>query len=274
MTEITEVSDMNVLVGSMGAAGKRLSEIDACEGGAGNLSLFVRKAAPLPDRFPLVETIVLPEAAPELAGGMFLVSGSGCRLRDIAEDAEANLACIVVDAGGTTARCCSSPRRRFKRPTSEFNSHLAVHRDVVVRTGAAFHALVHAQPRRITFLSHHPKYATEAMLVKHLYRWQPETILSLPDGMGVLPFAVPGSRALMEGTLCAMRSHRVVIWQKHGLMARSEQSMMHAVDLVEYTETAANYEYMDLSTGERCSGLSHGDLRAICDAWHAESTLV
>jgi rhamnulose-1-phosphate aldolase len=274
MTHDGELPGLESLILAMGAAGRRLSQIDACEGGAGNLSVFVREARPLSDRFSRVDSMLMPEPAPELAHGTFLVTGSGCRLRDIADDPEGNLACVVVDEGGKTAKCYSSPRRQFQRPTSEFNSHIAVHRDVVARTKTGFHALVHAQPRRVTFLSHHPKYDSEARFMERLYRWQPETIVNLPEGIGFLGFEVPGSRALMEATLASLRLHRVAVWQKHGLMARSEHSMMHAVDLVEYVETAASYEYMDLCTGERCPGLSADQLRAICQLWNVEQKVL
>ena len=52
--------------------------------------------------FPTVETIELPDALPELAGGAFLVSGSGRRLREIIHDPAANLGFVRVDAGGQT----------------------------------------------------------------------------------------------------------------------------------------------------------------------------
>jgi len=267
MTSSIELPSLDSLITSVGAAGRRLSELDACEGGAGNLSLFVAAFSGSAEQFCVEEPMLLPLAVPELSDGAFLVTGSGCRLRDVAVDPEANLALLRVEPGGTKARVFSSPRRRFTRPTSEFNSHLGVHRDAVVAGGARLHAVVHAQPRRITFLSHHPKYATEAVLIRQLFRWQPETIVCLPEGIGLVPFAVPGSAELMNMTLESLRHHRLVIWQKHGLMARSEQSMMHAVDLIEYIETAATYEFMDLQTGGQVPGLSREQLREICEAW-------
>ena len=41
-----------------------------------------------------------------------------------------------------------------------------------------------------------------------------------------------------------VRSHRVVVWAKHGVMARSDMSVKNAADRVEYAETAAKYEYL------------------------------
>ena len=140
--------------------------------------------------------------------------------------------------------------------TSEFNSHVAVHYDQMTATGTNFHAVIHAQPMHLTYLSHVPRYQDERYLNTHLLRWQPETIVNLPEGIGFLPFAVPGSAELMAGNVAALRRHRIVIWAKHGVMARSDVSVKRAADRVEYAETAAKYEYLNLAVGEAGEGLS------------------
>jgi rhamnulose-1-phosphate aldolase len=251
---------------AIGEAGWRLSEIEASEGAAGNISVFIGWALDPRRRFPVEEVIDLPQAVPELAGGIFLVSGSGRRLREIKADPAANLGCVVVDQGGRTARLFTSPRKLFARLTSEFNSHLAVHHDQVVRTRTNFHAVVHAQPLHLTYLSHLPAYRDETYLNRHLLRWQPEAIVNLPEGLGVVPFRVPGSRELMDGTVESLRSHRVVVWAKHGMMARSDQSVKRATDRIEYAETAAHYEYLNLVNREQAEGLAAEEVKAICVA--------
>ena len=44
----------------------------------------------------------------------------------------------------------------------------------------------------------------------------------------------------MTGNVECLRTHRIVIWAKHGVMARSDISVKRAADLVEYAETAAS----------------------------------
>ena len=58
--------ELDELIFQMGSAGKRLSEIDACEGAAGNISLCIRGPVDPSDRFPLVDEIKLPQPVPEL----------------------------------------------------------------------------------------------------------------------------------------------------------------------------------------------------------------
>ncbi len=265
--------ELDELLTTIGEAGRHLSEIEASEGAAGNISVFIGWPIDVRRRFPNVETLDLPQAVPELAGKTFIVTGSGRRLREIIDDPAANLGCLVIDEGGTTGRLYTSPRRLFARLTSEFNSHLAVHYDQVVRSGTNYHAVVHAQPRHLTYLSHIPRYQYEPYLNRHLLRWQPELIVNLPEGIGLVPFLVPGSSELMAATLESLRQQRIVIWGKHGVMARSDISAKRAADRIEYAETAARYEYMNLVNHEQGEGLSVEEIRAIAKLWNIEQSI-
>ena len=144
---------------------------------------------------------------------------------------------------GRTAKLYTSYQRRFERVTSEFNSHLAVHYDQICSTSTNFHAVIHAQPMHLTYLSHIPRYQDTTYLNTHLLRWQPETIVNLPEGIGFIPFRSARFARADGGQCCRLRKHRIVIWAKHGVMARSDVSVKRAADRVEYAETAAKYEY-------------------------------
>ena len=74
------------VLADMGAAGQRLDAMHAVEAGAGNLSVALRDVDGLDELFPNAEPgAPLPLAVPELAGYTILVTGSGCRLRDVAQ---------------------------------------------------------------------------------------------------------------------------------------------------------------------------------------------
>ncbi|MCS6938397.1 MAG: class II aldolase/adducin family protein [Roseiflexaceae bacterium] len=257
----------------IGETGRRMAEIGASEGAAGNISVFAGWPMDVLSHFPLVEEIELPVAAPALAGGTLLATGSGTRLREIHDRPLENLGALQIAPGGTHARLYTAPSRLFTRLTSELNSHLAVHNDQVAATGTNYHALVHAQPLYLTYLSHIPRYRNPAELNRRLFRWQPETIMTFPQGIAVLPFIVPGSAELMAATTAAMRNHRLVVWSKHGVMARSDVSVKHAADLIEYLETSAHYEALNLSAGEPADGLQPDEIRAIARALGMEQKI-
>lgn len=265
--------ELDDLLEMMGEAGQRLSEIEASEGAAGNISVCIRWPLELRNRFPVIEALALPQPVPELAGATFLVSGSGRRLREIIDEPSASIAAIVVEADGRTGRLHVSHQRRFERVTSEFNSHLAVYADQICASGTNFHAVIHAQPPYLTYLSHVPRYQDVVYLNQHLLRWQPETIVQLPEGIGFIPFKLPGSADLMAANVEALRQHRIVVWAKHGVMARSDISVKRAADRIEYAETGAKYEYLNLMAGEVGQGLSPDEIRAICAAFNVPQTI-
>lgn len=258
----TPLLEIDTLLTQMGAAGQQLDRLGAVEASAGNISCVVKPELDL-SSLPHPETINLPGAAPALAGYTVLVSGSGCRLRDIAAAPEATVAVITIHDDGATGTLWYSDQRGFQRPTSEFNSHLAVHHDHVARRGVSFHALVHSQPPYVVTLSHIPAIASTEAFNRRILRWEPETIIQLPEGVGFLPFAVPGSQQMMEENLEGLRHHQVVIWAKHGLMARSDESVLKATDKIEYVETGAMYEYRNLAISGIAEGLTDAELHDV-----------
>src|SRR5512145_1014925 len=92
--------ELDPLLIQVGQVGKRLSDIGAAEGAAGNLSVCLREPLDVSKRFQNVQRIELPVSAPDLAGATVVVSGSGRRLRDLFDSQTANLACILVEPGG------------------------------------------------------------------------------------------------------------------------------------------------------------------------------
>lgn len=266
-------SEFTEAIAQLGSAGKRLTEIGASEGASGNLSVYLRGPTQPPPLFTQSEAFELPFEVPELARGWCVVSGSGTRSRDLERAPDTCLGCLEFDQRGQGARLWYAPTRRFARITSEFNSHLSVHRDHVGKHGWAFHAVVHAQPRKLVYLSHLTAYQDPGYLNRRLLRWQPETILNFPEGVAVVPFLMPSGRELMLASENALRTHRIAVWSKHGVVARSSDSVLHATDLIEYLETAAAYECLDKIMGGDAEGLTNQELRQICATYSIDQTL-
>ena len=64
----TPYPELDELLALVGEAGRHLSEIEASEGAAGDISAYIDWPIDVRRRFLNVGTIELPEAAPELAG--------------------------------------------------------------------------------------------------------------------------------------------------------------------------------------------------------------
>jgi rhamnulose-1-phosphate aldolase len=261
------MQSLKEILWEIGDVGRRMAQINAAEGAAGNISVFLPSLPAMDSRFRERGSINLPVCAPALSGGWLLVSGSGRRLRDLARNPDTTLCLLHIQEGGERGEIYAASDLR---PTSEFNSHLAIHNDRMARAGAGApalpqHAVVHAQPLYLTYLSHLDAYSETFAFNRRLLRWQPETILEFPEGIGVLPFLVPGSQDLAEATVEPLRSHRAAIWRRHGIVCRADAGVRKAGDLVEYAETAAHYEYLNLRAGDLGEGMSDFELRQICD---------
>src|SRR5579859_3130362 len=102
---------LDELIGYVGEAGQRLAEIEASEGAAGNISVYLGWDVDPTSRFPIAEDIALPTTAGDLAGKSFIVTGSGRRLREIYNNPEANLGFLRIKEGGRTGTLYTSPQR-------------------------------------------------------------------------------------------------------------------------------------------------------------------
>lgn len=256
-------------------AGARLSQIGALEGTAGNISLFLPAGSP--ELTAYVTSVYSQCREIELSGypglppGVIIVTGTGRRLRDVATRPEAVLCAITIAEDGV-ATLHRAPGHEVE-PTSEIDSHLGIHAACLSGV-ASVHAIIHAQPPKLTWLSHIPAYRHHDQLNRQLIRWQPETIVMLPEGIGILPFETPGTPGQGAGTAWAMRQHRLVIWAKHGVVARSSRGPLAAADLIDYAEAAAGYEVNDLLAGRPADGLTLTELRAIATRFGVSTSLL
>jgi rhamnulose-1-phosphate aldolase len=253
------------IIRDIGETGVQLTTLEATEGAAGNISVFARELRNLDEQLAPRGQMTLPTHVPELAGGWIVVTATGRRLRDVSSYPEQSVVVMHIDDDGSHATRYAAVDLQ---PTSEWNSHLAIHADQVRRRDVPYHAVVHAQPHHLTYLSHHPEYATADALNRRLFRWEPETIVTFPEGFGLIPFYPPGSAIQMEATVAGCRDYHLIVWQKHGVVARSDTSASRAADLVEYAEMAARYEVLNLRLGSPAFGLTDDELRAICTEFH------
>jgi rhamnulose-1-phosphate aldolase len=242
----------------------------AAEGAAGNISVFVRQLHGLDPAFVDRGEFKLPLPCPSLAGGWVVVTSSGRRLRDTQRSPETVIVVLNILPGGMLARRYSAFQML---PTSEINSHLAVHEGHVARRKIEQHAVVHAQPFHLTYLSHHPNYSDTRSLSRRLVRWQPETLFVFPEGIAVLPYELPGSEEQMLATAEAMQNHRMVVWMRHGVLARSDANAVQAANLVEYADAAAHYELENLRLGMPTEGFSDEQILQFCKRFEIDASL-
>lgn len=200
----------------------------------------------------------------ELKGCWFYCKGTGKRMRDLARDPMAAGSIVrILDDCESYEIVADSP----VMPTSELPSHLALQNMLI---GKGYKATLHTHPIELVALSHSKEYLDSEKLTKILWSMIPETLAFAPLGIGVVPYALPGSLKLADATLEAVKKHDVVLWEKHGTVAVGPD-IMEAFDQTDVLNKAANIFMTAKNFGFTAEGMTDADVQEIRDVFHLPS---
>lgn len=152
-----------------------------------------------------------------LQGEFFVVTRAGCHFRNMADDPSASLGIVEINPTGDSWRSVWG----FKddgRPTSEFVSHFMVHAVRKAVSAGSNRVVYHSHPENVIALLAVLGSDT-ARVTRVVWKSLIETILVVPEGVGVSTWAVPGSISSAEKTGTLMERFSAVIWPHHGLLS-------------------------------------------------------
>ncbi len=225
------------------------------ERNAGNISVSLADLRPsdLPDEFqPFF--ISLPGSFTEVAGKCFLVTATNSRMRDLARQPMRNAIIIRVTDDGNGFNIISHFGKTDLRPTSELATHLAVHSMISGRKRPE-RVVMHTHVTELAAITQLKEYCSEQQLNKLLWGMHPETKIFLPEGVGFVPFMLPGTVQAGEATVRALEDHKAAIWEKHGLFAIGG-NLHETFDLADILATSASIYFMCRSAGQDPEGLT------------------
>ena len=220
------------------------------ERNAGNITFNVTALVPAGElqKLPSFPFLPMPRPFPSLEKKVFLVTTTGSRMRDLAENPEENLCFIYISENGSAYHIVAAAEDITGiKPTSELLTHLAIHQMLIHRKRSEI-AVVHAHVTELIALSHIPGLNSEEAINSLLWSMHPETKMFVPDGAGYVPFEAPGSETLARKTVRAFESHQAVIWEKHGCMAVGE-TVPEAFDTLDILAKAAGIWFMVRGAG-------------------------
>ena len=139
-------------------------------------------------------------------------------------------------------------------PTSELPSHLTVHASLIEQ-GSPYRATVHTHPIELVAMSHSKKFLGKDVLTHILWSMIPETKAFCPLGLGIVPYQLPGSKALADATLKELEDYDVVMWEKHGVFAKG-LDVMDAFDQIDVLSKAAKIYINARAMGFEPDGMS------------------
>ena len=199
---------------------------------------------------------------PELGGQVLLISTSGSRMRTLAEGATEGFCLLLMSEDGKSFKCFGSNEISAKgKPTSESPAHLEVHR-FLKKMGKPDKAVLHTHMTEAIIATHHPDYKTEEILNSVLKAMQPEMTTFLPEGIGIVPYELPGSQKIGEATAEKIKNFDVVIWEKHGCFSVG-RSLDEALDKQEIVAKSLQVLFRCIQYGYIPEGLTEKQLKEL-----------
>ena len=159
-------------------------------------------------------------AVPGLAGEYFMVTGSGKYMRNVQDAPDESTAIIELDSTGTEYRIVWG-LTKGGRPTSELPSHLMNHEVKKRITGGAHRVIYHCHPANIIAMTF-VLPLDEKLFTRTLWESMTECPVIFPDGVGVIPWMVPGGREIAVETSEKMKKYDVAVWAHHGIFCSGE----------------------------------------------------
>jgi len=225
------------------------------EGEGGNLSLRLdKKQIPKKLRKGQSDPVDLPLSVPALAGHYLLISGSGTRARDIANEPEKDMGLYLISDDGKSYQWIVGN----DRPTSEMPSHCAI-QNQLAENRPDYKAIIHTHPPRLIALTHVAEFQDAKRLSDVVLGLQSEARIQLPEGIGHLPFQVPGSLELGILSAAEIKKRNVILWHMHGALATGK-TLAHAFDQLEVVEKAAEIYWTLSAAGKSTAGMEEKDL--------------
>lgn len=207
------------------------------ERNGGNISLWLDEGdvAPYLDLTKSGRKIALQFDAKEIAGALFLVTGTGKYFRNVAAHPEENLGVIRICPDGQSYEILWG-LIPDSRPTSELPTHLMNH--ITRRKADPDHRVVmHCHPTNLLAMTF-VHSLDEREFTRTLWRTCTECLVVFPDGVGVVPWMVCGNNAIGEKTAEKIVDRRAVVWAQHGLFCTG-RDIDETFGLIETIEKAA-----------------------------------
>ncbi len=225
------------------------------EAGAGNISVNVTEYFPgLNFDFRASPMIDLKKPYQHIAGNFIFITTKGSRMRSLAKDPGNNICLIKISEAGTAYQVLFEEKDSTSLPSSELPSHLGIH-ELLAKRGGTDKAVLHTHVQELIALSHIPKYKNEKTLNDMLWSMHPETEYFIPEGIGLVPFELPGSENLATATLKSLQEHPVVLWEKHGCLAIGKD-LNEAFDRIEILAKSAEIYFLCRDAGFDPEGLT------------------
>ena len=231
------------------------------ERNAGNISVKLENQ---PEQSTFIfgqdESIKLHHPVPECTGSYFLITAAESRMRDIADMPENGLVLLQINNNGTSYNNLKNSNSG-NGPSSELPVHLLIHQLIAQRKSAE-RVIIHSHVSELIALSHAPQLKTKEQINRIIWGMHPETLTYLPEGIGYIPYELPGSLSIARKTVSEFKMHRIVLWEKHGVFAIGND-LAETFDLIDLVSKSVKIWLTCRQAGFEPEGLNQEQLAEI-----------
>ncbi len=237
------------------------------EANGGNISIRITPEEMVPFQESLTngQEQKLPLAMPDLADDYFLVTGTGTFFRNIERSPHESLGIVHISRDGKSYSMVWG-YSKGGTVTSEFPSHLLSHAVRKKISNGLNTIILHTHTTNLIALSF-VLPLDMGVITRELWEMMSECLILFPDGIGILPWMVPGQLEIGRKTAILMEKHHLVLWAHHGIFAAG-QNMAHIFGLIETAEKAAEMLLKVMAAGGKKQAISTEQLKALARAFN------
>ncbi|MGT2910475.1 rhamnulose-1-phosphate aldolase [Streptococcus cameli] len=204
-----------------------------------------------------IKNVIVENIPNNMIGKYVLITASGSHFRTLKNHTSRDTGVIFVTQDGYNVIWGFEGN---KRPTSEFYMHLLAHSQ----------RLEIDPDHRVVVHNHAPNATAFSLVSKHddksytlpLWRVLTESIVVFPDGVGILPWELPGTLEIALNSIEKLKECRIVVWAFHGILATGKD-FQDCFGLIETVDKAAQIHLQTMNI-KNYEGLSDQDLYAVC----------
>lgn len=207
------------------------------ERNGGNISYLLKEAEVVPylDLHHVERTIPMKFNGAALAGKYFIVTGSGKYFKNVIDEPAVNLGIIRVTADGKAVDLLWGFADGGV-PTSELPAHLMSHIERL-KADPNHRVIMHCHATHTIGMTF-THSLDERAFTKTLWKMCTESLVVFPDGIGILPWMVPGTDEIGRATAAKMHDFRLVVWPHHGIFGAGT-TIDETFGLIETVEKSA-----------------------------------
>ena len=179
------------------------------------------------------EWVPMGVQADNLKGEYFIATGSGKFLRNVDLEPQNSICIVEINEAGDSYRIVWGLENGGK-PTSEFPTHFMNHSVRKAATGGANRVIYHAHTPYVIALTYVLPLKSEAF-TRMLWKSATECCVVFPNGVGVVPWMVPGGADIARATCEEMKTYEAAVWAFHGLFVSGPDfdiafGLMHTIE--------------------------------------------